>query len=74
MQFQGLVIEERTTAEVTCQFFQSQRTDGRILHAGLPVICYISLHIGWPLTVWLVWENEQKICLKVAWRIKSAWI
>ena len=79
MQFQGHVIEDRTPAEVTCQFFQSQRTDGRILRTGLPVICCISLHCVWPLPtwlmwMWLVWENEQKICFKFSWRIKSAWI
>ena len=60
------MIEDMTPAEVICHFFQSQRTDSRILHAGLPVIYCISLHFGWPLPAWLVWQNEQKICLKFA--------
>ena len=34
VQFQGLVWTDMTPAEVTCQFFRNQRTDGRILHAG----------------------------------------
>ncbi|KAK3596066.1 hypothetical protein CHS0354_012953 [Potamilus streckersoni] len=56
--FQGLVTRDRTLDEVTLQFFQSHRNDGRILCASRPLICCISARFGSPFSAWLMWGNE----------------
>ena len=71
--FQVLVTGD-TRWSVFSFFFLNQRTNGRILRAGHPVICCISSCVEWAISAWLVWENEQIIGLKFVMRIKSAWI
>ena len=69
--YQGLVTGYITPAEVSCRFFFFKSENQR---QNVQAFQCISSCVEWALSAWLVWENEQIICLKFITRIKSAWI
>lgn len=68
--FQGLVTVDKTPAEVTCQFFSKLENQQKNSLCRSSSISFCS---EWPLSTWLMDENEQKnyfyICVENKMRV-----